>query len=97
MDGLFLWLGMLLLFFFFKEGIGCEHVSFFWEHSISLGRQTSSPGWGAPNTLAATCLELLGGLQPGCQGFSLHICTLEFKGCVFLKDGSGGVRDDDLV
>jgi len=36
----------------------------------------TAPGWGAPNTLAATCLELLGGLQPGCQGFSLHICTV---------------------
>ena len=33
-------------------------------------------GWHVANaTLAATCLELLGGLQPGCPGFSLHICS----------------------
>lgn len=37
----------------------------------------TAPGWQVANaTLAATCLELLGGLQPGCPGFSLHICTV---------------------
>lgn len=37
----------------------------------------TAPGWHVANaTLAATCLELLGGLQPGCPGFSLHICTV---------------------
>ena len=42
-------------------------------------------GWSVANvTLAATCLELLGGLQTGCPGFSLHICSLAEK---FLGDG----------
>ena len=43
----------------------------------SFSKPNTGRGWGAPNTLAATCLELLGGLQPGCQGFSLHICSLD--------------------